>query len=129
MNVLVMQNWQEWLIHQRVILPSRGTLTDWRNRMTEISTGKFNTEKCKVLHLGRNSAMNQYKLEATQLESSFAQKDLGVLMDTKLNTSQQCILVAQKTNSILGCSRKRVASSIQKLSGCVPGQPTIGGLA
>lgn len=31
------QSWEEWLIHQRVMLPSRGTLTVWRNGLTETS--------------------------------------------------------------------------------------------
>ena len=47
---------------------------------------------------------------ATQLESSFAEKDLGVLVDTKLNTSQQCVLVTKVANGILGCIRESIAS-------------------
>ena len=53
---------------------------------------KFNMEKRKVLHLGRNNSVHQYMLGATQLESSFEEKDLGVLVDIKLNMSQQCAL-------------------------------------
>lgn len=34
--------------------------------------------------------MHQYLLRATQLESRFAEKDLEVPMDTKLNTDQEC---------------------------------------
>lgn len=32
-----LQNWQEWLIHQRVMLPSRGTSTGRRNGLTGAS--------------------------------------------------------------------------------------------
>jgi len=29
-------DWENWLIHQRVVLPSRGTSTDWRNELTGV---------------------------------------------------------------------------------------------
>ncbi|KAK4808476.1 hypothetical protein QYF61_005793 [Mycteria americana] len=57
---------------------------------------KFNNGKCKILHMGRNKPMHKYMLVATQLESSFAEKDLGILLDTKLNMSQQFSFAAKK---------------------------------
>ncbi|KAK4827933.1 hypothetical protein QYF61_022548 [Mycteria americana] len=43
--------------------------------------------KCKPLHLGKNYPRHQCQLEADQLESSFAGRDLAVLVDTMLNMS------------------------------------------
>ena len=81
----------------------------------QVNLQRFNKSKCKVLHLGHGSPCYQYKLGNVRMEHSLAKKDLGLLVDGKLDMTQQCALTAQKANPILGCTKRSVASRVREV--------------
>ncbi|CAM5102982.1 unnamed protein product [Eretmochelys imbricata] len=85
-------------------------LEDWSKRNL-----RFKKDKCRVLHLGWKNPMHHYRLGTKWLGSSSSEKDLEVTVDEKLDMSQQCALVAKKTNGILGCIGRGIASRLRDM--------------
>ena len=54
-------------------------------------------------------------LKTDLLQSSSAERDLGVLVDDRVTMSQQRALVAKKANGILGCIKRSVASRLREV--------------
>jgi len=71
---------------------------------------KFNKSKCRILHLGWGNARPKYKSGEEWLESSPAERDLGVLVSSRLHMSQQRAVGAWRANPILGCIKHNITS-------------------
>ena len=74
----------------------------YQNEKSE-NHNRLNKFKCKVLHVCDVNPSYQYKLRDIQIEHILVEKNLGVMVDSKLDMNQQCTLTAQKAKHFLGC--------------------------
>ena len=71
---------------------------------------QFHPDKCHVLQLGSRRELNNYTMgnenNITHLEITEEEKDLGVIVDSKLKFSKHCDKVVNSANKLLGIMRR-----------------------
>ena len=63
---------------------------------------KFNVDKCKIIHVGRNNPQYEYFMAGKKLQVVEEEKDIGVLIHNCLKPSKHCKKVADTANAVLG---------------------------
>ncbi|GAB0209988.1 hypothetical protein GRJ2_003464500 [Grus japonensis] len=104
-----------------VTLPLSAAILDMLELQYELESkaakwwSRYGVSKCQILHLGQSNAAHKYRLGEEWLERSPAERDLGVLVDSRLNMSQQCALAAKRANRILGCIKHSITSQSKEV--------------
>ena len=75
----------------------------------------FNVEKCKVMHIGKRSTKQDYKMNGKILEAVEKEKDLGILISHDLKVSLQCRQACNKANRMLGVINRTITYKNKKI--------------
>ena len=63
---------------------------------------KFNIDKCKVVHYGRNNIRSQYSLYGQSIAEVVSEKDLGVVFSSDLKVGVRCCEAYNRASQSLG---------------------------
>ena len=66
----------------------------------------FNTDKCKVLHIGKSNSLHKYSINNIQIDTCSSEKDLGVFFDNKLIFDNHINYAVNKANLMLGLIKR-----------------------
>jgi len=100
---------EDWLVGQRVALPSRGTSTGWRN-MSQQEHHEVHQGEVQKSAPGEEQPQSPVHAGAHAAVKQLGRKQPGVLLDTKFKTSQQHALAAKVASGVRGCIRESIAS-------------------
>ena len=70
---------------------------------------RFNIDKCKIIHVGRNNTHANYRMDDTTLQKVTEEKDLGVTISDDLKPSKHCRIAFNKSAKMSALIRRTVA--------------------
>ena len=74
---------------------------EWANKWKM----EFNVDKCKIMHLGHNNPKATYSMGGSNLQETEEERDLGVIIDNKLDFGSHIRNIVSKANKVLGMIR------------------------
>ena len=83
---------------------------DYLSQWEHIWKLKFNVDKCKVLHCGRNNIKYKYKLNSKDLEVITEERDLGVIFNETFNFNNFILAMISKANQKTGWVMRNILS-------------------
>jgi len=69
---------------------------------------EFNSDKCRVMHIGKKNPNCQYVLNNNTLKPTESERDLGVIVDKSFKFTDQCNKAANSANAIIGMIKRTV---------------------
>ena len=70
----------------------------------------FNTEKCKVMHLGNKNFNREYFMGGQRLNTVDSERDLGVVVSNDMKVALQCAKACATANRMLGVIKRTFSS-------------------
>lgn len=91
----------------RMLQEDLDRLTEWSENWQLL----FNTEKCKIMHMGHKQKTEYYMQDAAgnkkKLLETTKERDLGILVSQDLKPAEQCRVAASGAMSVIGMVRRR----------------------
>ncbi|CAM5132666.1 unnamed protein product [Eretmochelys imbricata] len=86
-------------------------LSDWATKWQM----KFNVDKYKVMHIGKNNPNYTYTMMGANLVTTNQERDLRVIMDSSLKMSMQCAAAVKKANRMLRIIKKGIENKLENI--------------
>jgi len=103
---MILKFWLKCKVMQREkkLQEDLNKLSEWTKKWQM----SFNTKKCRVMHIERTNHRYKYSMEGQTLDTVDSEKDLGIMISSDLNSSNQCIQACRKASKMLGMIKRTI---------------------